>query len=274
MPKTSKSPRTGRRSPAPAPAPARSASPKQPKRRKQSGSGYLEDRRRARPAADNLLAAIGGKPAALTILDDSAHPKAALLADRLRSPAHLKESFATSYVAVGLKAVDIVEIFRDVTQAKALIGAIASTDTIFQSVIRQAGDWFEPHDKCEGSGWVLDGKGQSTGKECFKCQGTGQILRSGSLDAQNLFFELTQMKKSGALVNIDARRSTQTLTVYGAPSVGAAPNPVVVLQRADQVELKPASAGLLNAASPSLSNPLTALRDADRMEVIEAEEVL
>lgn len=219
-----------------------------------------------RAAAANMLDALGGKESVIAILADSAHPKAQKLLDRLQSTVHAGENFATSYTSVGLKAIDVLEIFGDVQQARVMIQALQQGDQVMRSLIRAANDQIVVHDKCEGTGKILDSKKQETDESCKKCMGSGYILLPGSRESQQLYFELVSWKKSGGMINIDARKQQVAVlnagqgTVVGAVG-GGAPDIVQIIKRADQVQL----------ALPAHESS----KDTDQMpeDVIEAEQV-
>jgi hypothetical protein len=196
-------------------------------------------------AAANMLTALGGRETVVSILQESNHPKAQALIDRLSSMSYIGENFATSYSAVGLKAIDIVEIFANVQQARVFINAYMESDSVMRSLVRSAQDQPVVHERCEGTGKVIDRKtGQPTGKNCVKCGGTGYILESGSRESQQLFFELLQWRKQGgALVNIDARKQQANFFGNGVGGAlpGQAPTAAGIIKRADQLMLPPPS---------------------------------
>lgn len=182
----------------------------------------------------------------MSVLADSGHPKAQTLLDRLNSSAHDGESFVSAYTSVGLKAVDVLEMFNDVQQARTFIQALTSAGDVVQSLVRAAKDDFTVHEKCDGSGYQIDRRtGEQTDMECLPCRGTGYILKPGARDAQQLYFELINWKKQGGLVQIDARRQQANVQVVGGAGVvvgavgSGAPDVVQLIKRADQILTPP-----------------------------------
>lgn len=203
--------------------------------------------RKGREIGNNLLDALGGRERFLTVLEDSTHPKAQALIDRLRSTAYIGENFVTSYTSVGIKATDIVQILGDVQQARVFIGALMAGDEVMQAVIRAAKDQIDPHVKCRSTGWVLDKDKNPTGEKCFECQGSGFILKSGARDAQDLYFQLLNWKKQGGMVNIinDSRRQNlnfgNQIGQLSGTLPGQAPDVQSLIRRADQLVLPSAT---------------------------------
>lgn len=180
----------------------------------------------------------------VSILSDSNHPKAQQLIDRLLSTAHQGETFANAYTSVGLKALDILDIFSNVQQARVFIHAMSEGDKVMSSLIRAAKDKVEVHDKCKGTGWVIDRKtGETTNEKCVKCSNTGYILIDGARDAQDLYFTLIRWKQQGGLINIDARKQQANFFGGSGPGTaalvpglvpGEAPEITSIIKRADQ----------------------------------------
>jgi hypothetical protein len=201
-------------------------------------------------AGANLFEVLGGREHILSILEDSSHPKADKLADRLRSSVHQNERFSTAYGSVGLKAHEIVEIFSDVQQARVLINAISQADDVMRSLIRAAADQLESHGKCEGTGRLIDRTTHQPvepEQECRQCHGTGYLLIAGDKSSQELYFEMIKWRKSGAMINLDNRR--QTVNFPGGPQPpggfgflpGAAPEVMQIVRRAETLSLPPGS---------------------------------
>lgn len=195
---------------------------------------------------------LGGKQHILSILEDSTHPKARQLIDRLQSSAYQGENFSSAYSSVGMKAHEMVEIFSNVQQARVLIHAITQADDVMRSLIRAASDQLELHEKCGGTGKVVDRRtSQPTDEDCLKCRGTGYLLLSGERQAQELYFEMIQWRKAGGLVNIDARRQSVSFGVgagagngggagmLGGTLPGQAPDVNQIIKRADTLALPP-----------------------------------
>ena len=194
-----------------------------------------------------MLEALGGKDEVVNILADSSHPKARALMDRMLDSQYKNESFASTYTSVGLKAVDVLEIFSDVQQAKIFVQAMRSGDEVMLSLIRAAKDQIVLHERCGGTGKQLDRKTKEpTDMDCIACQGSGYTLKEGSLNAQELYFTLLNWKKQGGLINIDARKQVNNLNAYGNIGTtygalpGGAPSVTHILKRADQMMLNPA----------------------------------
>lgn len=227
-----------------------------------------------RKAGENMLAALGGKASVISILSDSDHPKAQLLIDRLQSSVHDGERFAVSYSSVGLKAIDVLDIFSTVQQAKIFIQALSEGDEVMRSLIRAAKDQIEPHDRCDVSGWIVDRK---TGAqvECKPCRGSGYVLVSGERDAQNLYFELLSWKKSGGMIQIDNRRQTVNMGGNGGNGLtggylpGQVPEVLSLIKKADKVLLPPVAA----SSEPTTVSETTVSVSVMPEDVLEAEPV-
>lgn len=226
-----------------------------------------------RRAGENLMEAVGGREALMAVLEDSTHPKAAALAERLMDSQYASESFATSYTAVGLKAIDVLEILGDVQKARVFINALLEGDHVMRSLIRRAKDKLETHTKCKGKGYIEDKGGKR--EPCVDCSETGYQVKPGDHAAQQLYFELVEWKKQGGMVQIgiDARRQTQNNTnnggvmqVVAGTLPGAAPDVLNIVKRADQVLSLP-NQPALPAADQEISIDTTA------DEVMEAEMV-
>lgn len=235
---SSKSRKTGHKSPKP-PAKSRQRSTKEILSELKTP---LDSTTRGLRIGENLLSIMGGEESARTLLSDSTHPKARALLDRLTDGLHAGESFATQLVAVGMKATDVLDIVSDVQMSRELARAIGHAGDVIGSLVRAAKDEIVDHDHCNGTGWILDKEGNETERECKRCQGTGKILVGGSLQSQELYFELIQWKKSGGLVNIDARRqSVGKVDIFtaGGADPGEPVDPNQIIRRADQVVIPP-----------------------------------
>lgn len=193
-----------------------------------------------RNSAENMLTVLGGRERVVEILTDSSHPKAQRLIERLTDKAYIGENFATSYSSVGMKLHDLVEIFSDVQQGKVFIQALNHANEVVMSLVRAASDQIELHEKCNGTGWVLNRDGDQTDNECRPCRGSGYILKSGARDAQDLYLTFLKWKQSGGGVMVDARRQQVVVQGGGMGMVagalpGKAPEAHQIIKRADQL---------------------------------------
>ena len=150
-----------------------------------------KSRKRLSPARkDTLLRKIEndvGSHHWASILQWSSDPRARRLMEMMLDPAYQRFSMARLAERAGLKAMDLLDLFRRYHIAEAILIGCWHLPQVMEDTIEAALNKTDPCRRCDGLKTVDEGR------ICPACNGAGQVLKPGDKDARRLFFELVGM---------------------------------------------------------------------------------
>jgi len=129
------------------------------------------------------LASSVGRDGLLQALEASDDQRALTLMGMLLDPAYGKYTLAKLCERVGLRCLDLFDVFRRFNLSKGLLAMSAHLPQVMEDV---AIDSLSRVETCA----MCFGRGQVDSRLCHKCSGAGTIRICGDAAARKLFFEI------------------------------------------------------------------------------------
>ena len=134
---------------------------------------------------------IGGQDELKSMMAYSGDPRAQRLLEMLMDPAYRNHSLGKLCEKVGLRVVDLLDLFRKFKWDVGTIDLYQQLPQIVKELADDARSSQAACGRCDGEGTL--GVGESEEKSCPQCEGTGQVRVPGDPQARRLFLQLTGM---------------------------------------------------------------------------------
>ncbi len=128
-----------------------------------------------------------GRDKMLEVLDWSADQRAVALAAMLCDPAYRRFSFAKLCQRVGLRHVDVLDLFRRHQLDLAILRVSCRLPDVMRQTADDALSRMEDCRVCDGAGEIPVGKKM---KLCRACKGRGEIYTKGDLACQKIIWNM------------------------------------------------------------------------------------